>query len=153
MEYILYGNKLDGNDKEQGLLKKLSQRIGMLKQLSKYMTQGQLKAACEGIFTSRILYCLPLYSNVWGLANMDDTERRFSAFTKEDARKLQNKTLRLKSRNYELNVPTQALLNSTGDLSIQQLGAFHTALTFFKIVQNGQPKYLADKLILINSEN
>ena len=81
---FLYGNKLEGNDKEQGLLKKLSQRIGMLKQLRKYMTQGQFKAACEGIFTSRILYCLPLYSNVWGLANMDDTERRFSAFTKED---------------------------------------------------------------------
>ena len=81
---FLYGNKLSGKDKELGLLKKLSQRIGMLKQLSKSMSKPQLKTTCEGIFTSKLLYCLPLFSNVWGIKNMDDTERRFSALTKED---------------------------------------------------------------------
>ena len=81
---LLNGNKLTGSDKEIGLLKQLSQRIGMLKQLSKYMSKSQLKTTCEGIFTSKVLYCLPLFSNVWGVMNMDDT-----ALTKEDMRKLQ----------------------------------------------------------------
>ena len=66
---------------------------------------------------------------------MDETKRKFSALTKEDARKLQvlqNKVLRLKSGNFDLNVPTSVLLEATGDLSVQQLGAFHTTLTVFK---------------------
>ena len=95
---FLHGNKESGKDKEIGLFKKLSQRIGMLKQLSKFMSSNQLKKISEGIFTSKILYCLPLYSNIWGLENMDQTKRKFSALTKEDARKLQvlqNKVLRL----------------------------------------------------------
>ena len=153
---LLNGNKLTGSDKEIGLLKQLSQRIGMLKQLSKYMSKSQLKTTCEGIFTSKVLYCLPLFSNVWGVMNMDDTDRRYSALTKEDMRKLQvlqNKVLRLKSGNHELNVPTTELLEANNDLSVQQLGAFHTVLSVFKITCSGKPKYLADKLPLRNSIN
>ena len=81
---------------------------------------------------------------------MDVTERRFSALTKEDCRKLQvlqNKVLRLKIRNFDRNVPTTELLLAAEDLSVQQLGAFHTAVNVFKITQSGQPKYLAEKLV------
>ena len=85
----LYGNKLTGKDKIQGLLPKLSQRVGMLGKLNKFMTRSQFKETCDGIFTSSLLYCLPLFANVWGLQTMDDTSRRFVAFTKEDCRKMQ----------------------------------------------------------------
>ena len=77
------------------------------------MSKSQLKTTCEGIFTSKVLYCLPLFSNVWGVMNMDDT-----ALTKEDMRKLQvlqNKVLRLKPGNHELNVPTTELLEATNE--------------------------------------
>ena len=150
----LYGNKLQGKDKVTGLIPKLSQRVGMLGQLNRYMTRNQFNLVCDRIFTSCLLYCLPLFCNVWGLPSMEDTARRFTTFTKEDCRKLQvlqNKVLRLKTKKYDLNVPTSDLLDSTGDLSVHQLGAYHTIATVHRILRTGQPKYLADKLILNKS--
>ena len=147
----LYGNKLKGKDKVVGLIPKLSQRVGMLGKLNKYMTRDQFRLTCDGIFTSCLLYCLPLYCNVWGLPTMDDSVRRFQAFTKEDCRKLQvlqNKVLRLKTKNYEMNVPTNTLLDSTGDLSVHQLGVYHTMVTAHRIIRTGTPQYLAEKLVL-----
>ena len=79
---------------------------------------------------------------------MDDSVRRFQSFTKEDCRKLQNKVLRMKTGNYEMNTPTNVLLDATGDLSVHQLGAHHTIVTAHRIIRTGQPKYLADKLAL-----
>ena len=147
----LYGNKLSGKDKIIGLIPKLSQSVGMLGKLNRYMSRDQFKLASEGIFTSCLLYCLPLYCNVWGLPSMDDAARRFQAFTKDDCRKLQvlqNKVLRMKTKNFDLNVPTNVLLDSTGDLSVHQLGAHHTIVTAHRILTTGQPQYLADKLTL-----
>ena len=92
-----------------------------------------------------------LFANVWGIHSMDDKERRFSTITKEDMRKLQvlqNKVLRMKSNTKDLNTPTTELLACTGDLSVQQLGAFHTVLCIFKIIRSGKPRYLAEKLQL-----
>ena len=148
---FLHGNKLTGAEKEIGLVKKLSQRIGMIKQLNKFMSQTQLKSLCSGMFKSKLLYCMPLFTNVWGIHSMDDTERRFSTITKEDMRKLQvlqNKVLRMKSNTKDLNTPTTELLACTGDLSVQQLGAYHTVLCIFKIIRSGKTRYLAEKLQL-----
>ena len=147
----LYGNGKKGKDKVMGLIPKLSQRVGMLGKLNKYMTRDQFRQTSDGIFTSCLLYCLPLFSNVWGLPSMDDSVRRFQSFTKEDCRKLQvlqNKVLRMKTGNYEMNTPTNVLLDATGDLSVHQLGAHHTIVTAHRIIRTGQPKYLADKLAL-----
>ena len=147
----LYGNKKQGKEKVIGLIPKLSQRVGMLSKLNRYMTREQFKQTSDGIFTSCLLYCIPLFSNVWGLPTMDDTLRRFQAFTKEDCRRLQvlqNKVLRMKTKNYDLNVPTNHLLDKTGDLSVHQLGAHHTIVTAHRIIRTGQPQYLSSKLIL-----
>ena len=146
----LYGEKAEGN-KTEGLLSQLSKRVGMIKLVSKYMDGRQLNSVIDGLFTSKLLYCLPLYSNVWSMRNMDDTERKFSAFTKEDIRRLQvlqNRVLRIKCQNYNLNTPTADLVKSCGDLSVHQLGVFHTLLQVFKIINSGQPVYLAEKLLL-----
>ena len=86
---------------------------------------------------------------------MDDTNRCSVAFRKEDCRKLQvlqNKTLRLKTRNYTLNVPTSELLEASGALSVHQLGAYHTLVTVFKLAKSGQPQTLARKLVLQKPE-
>ena len=132
-----------------GLLSQLSQRIGIIKQICKYMSINQLNSVINGLFMSKLLYCLPLFSNVWGIESMDETDRRFSAFTKEDMRKmqvLQNRVLRIKSQNFELNTPTTELVRLCGDLSVQQLGVFHTLLQVFKIISTEKPVYLADRL-------
>ena len=97
----------------------------MLGKLNRYMSREQFRTTSDGIITSCLLYCLPLFCNTWGLPSMDDSTRRFQAFTKEDCRKLQvlqNKVLRMKTNNYEKNAPTNGLLEATGDLSVHQLG-------------------------------
>ena len=132
-----------------GLIPKLSQRVGMLGKLNKYMSRDQFRATCDGIFVSCLLYCLPLFCDIWGLPSMDDTARRSQSFTKEDCRKLQvlqNKVLKMKTKNYEKNAPTNKLLDATGDLSVHQLGAHHTIVTAHRIIVTGQPQYLAEKL-------
>ena len=148
---LLYGNKETGAGKIVGLLAKLSQRIGLLKSLCGYMSPSQLNSIINGLFTSKLLYCLPLYCNVWGDFDLDDTARRFTVFTKEDMRRLQvlqNRVLRIKCKNYDLNTPTLELVKSCGDLSVHQLGAYYTVLQVYKTITNHQPKYLSDKLIL-----
>ena len=73
----LYGNKLKGKDKLVGLVPQLSQRVGLLSKLAKVMSKRQLQMTCSGIFTSKLLYCLPIFSNVWGLPDLDDSNRIF----------------------------------------------------------------------------
>ena len=134
-----------GKDNITGLIPKLSQRVGMLTMLNKYLSRKQFKAACDGLFTSCLLYCLPLYSNVWGIDTMDDTDRRSPSFSKADCRKLQvmqNKILRLKSGIADRNTHTSDLLDATGDMSVHQLGAYQTLVTVFRILRSGQPNIL-----------
>lgn len=78
---------------------------------------------------------------------MDETDRRFTAFTKEDNRKfqvLQNKVLRLKT-GLGRDVSTAELTKASGDLSIQQLTAYHTIMTVFKTLKNEKPNYIYEK--------
>ena len=143
-----WGAYLYGTNSE-GLLNQLSQRVGMIRQLSKFMNRDQLNSVVNGLFNSKLLYCLPLFSNVWGIGNTDEIDRRYTAFTKEDMRRLQvlqNKVLRIKCQNYELNTPTSELVRMCGDLSVQQLGVFHTLLQVFKIINSGRPHYLVERL-------
>ena len=115
------------------------------------MSREQFRTTSDGLFTSCLLYCLPLFCNIWGLPTMDDSVRRFQTFTKEDCRKLQvlqNKVLKMKTNNFEKNAPTNGLLDTTGDLSVHQLGAHHTIVTAHSIIMTGQPQYLAEKLVI-----
>ena len=82
---------------------------------------------------------------------MDDSTRRFTAFTKDDSRRLQvlqNKVLRMMVDNSDRNTPTTELLKKSGMLSVHQLGAYHTLQTVFKTVTRQQPIYLAKRLPL-----
>ena len=105
---------------------------------------------CQGMFTSRLIYCIQLFGNVWGLPNLDEMNRRSMSFTKEDNRRLQvlqNKTLRLRSK-LGRDTPTSMLLSSTSELSVHQLTAFHTLMLIFKVVTSQKPRYLAERLQL-----
>ena len=72
----------------------------------------------------------------------------FTSFTKEDNRRLQvlqNKVLRLRTR-IDYNIPTNTLVKSSGELSVQQLTAYHTLTTVFKAVRLEKPVYHYEKL-------
>ena len=91
------------------------------------------------------MYCLPLFCNTWD----HDTEGRFSAFSKGDLNKLQilqNKVLHPRSKQNKYT-PVSTLLKYCNQLSVNQLGAFHTLLTMHKAIYEEKPKYVHDKLI------
>ena len=86
---------------------------------------------------------------------MDDENRRFSPFTKEDNRRLQvlqNKVMRMKT-NLPRDTPTVDLVKAAGDLSVQQLTAYHTVMTVYRSVTSGKPKYISDRFKLKRPEN
>ena len=120
----------------------------MLKRLVKVMPADKFKNISNGIFTSKLIYCLQLFGNVWGLPSLDENVRRFSSFTKDDNRKLQviqNKVLRLQS-GLPQDTPLTLLLEATNEMSVMQLTAYHTLMTVHRTISTGQPEYLARKL-------
>ena len=112
------------------------------------MPRERFNTISQGLFYSKLIYCLQVIGNVWGLSANDETNRRYTAFTKEDNRKLQtlqNQVLRLKT-GLSRYTPTHTLISASGDLSVQQLTAFHTLTSVQKIIHAGKPKYLSEKL-------
>ena len=43
----------------------------------------------SGLFYSKLSYCLPLYTNTWGLDDYKEEGQRFTSYTKEDNRRIQ----------------------------------------------------------------
>ena len=143
-KHYLYGEKwrIKKEDNFKGLIPKLIKRVGLLKQLRNKMSNETFNIICNGIFTSSIIYCLPVFGNVW--LNNETDDRRFRSFTKEDCRRLQvlqNNTLRLKL-NANKYTSCKELIEKSGELSIHQLIAYHTLLQVYKVIVNQEPKYL-----------
>ena len=135
---------LYGDEENPGLIKQLSQRIGILKRLKKYMPSSKFKQIVSGIYYSKQMYCLTVYGCVWGLpGNMDVNKRNSIMITKEDMRKLQvaqNSVMRLIT-NSRYDTPTSELLSKSKQLSIHQMMAFYTSCQVFNIHQNQFPTY------------
>ena len=144
----LYGEQWRESDNSRGLISQLSQRVGLLKKLVSLMPKARFNMVCQGLFYSKLLYCLQVIGNVWGIETTDLITRKFSSFTKEDNRRLQtlqNQVLQMKT-GLPPRTPTKTLLDISGDLSVQQLTAFATLATCHKIIQTGKPSALANKL-------
>ena len=134
---------LHGNEDNSGLLKQLSQRVGMLKRLRKYMNERQFKMILTGMFTSKLLYGITTWGGIWGLSSMDEHTRNKMAITKEDMRKLQviqNKALRL-LKWMPRETPVSTLLSANKELSVHQLVAYHTGVQMYKVSTTRQPTY------------
>ena len=58
---------LHGDNENQGLLDQLKQRVGILRKLSGVMQRQSLQLVTNGIFYSKLLYCLIVFGNVVGL--------------------------------------------------------------------------------------
>ena len=145
----LHGEQWRTNN-NMGLISQLSQRVGLLRRISNIASKQKLKMIADGLFYSKLSYCLPLFVNIWGLETYSDTEARFTCYTKEDNRKLQvlqNQVARiLINKPLDRHMPTKDLLNLSGDLSIHQLGALRTVSLVKKVLLQQKPKYLAETL-------
>ena len=121
MSEYLYGETWREKENFKGLIPKLSQRIGLLKILNnKKISRENFHMIATGIFTSVLLYCIPVFGNVWGVRNMDLENRRYTSFGKEDLRRLQvlqNKMCRLKT-GLPYDTPTSELLKKADELSV-----------------------------------
>ena len=145
---MTWKSHLYGDDEEEpGLLRTLSKRVGMLKLLRKHIPPGKYKQIMAGLFTSKLIYGICVWTGVWGIPGLAAEESRTS-ITKKDMNRLQvlqNKAMRLV--NYEdRSIPTVQLLNSTSSLSVHQLGAYLTLSQVFKIRESKLPEYHYERL-------
>ena len=145
---LTWKNHLYGDKDNQGLIPKLSKRVGMLQRLSKFMPKQRLKNFASGLFYSVMSYCLPVFGNVFGLATYKEKNSRYSSFTVNNNHQLQvlqNKVNRLLI-GAEYNTPTADLIRDTDSLSVQQMIAYQTAVAVHKITRANKPTYLANKM-------
>ena len=144
-------NHLYGDKENPGLLKQLSQGLGILKKIRHLMPENKFRNIAASIFTSKLIYCITVWGGVWGLSN--SPKCNYTTISKEDMRKLQvlqNKLMRLES-GLDYETPTKTLLEHCNYLSVHQLVAYHSGLQISKIVASHQPKYHFNRLQNINT--
>ena len=118
------------------------------------MSVDSFKLISNGLFTSLLIYCIHVYGNVWGIQENDETNRRYSSFTKADCQKLQvlqNKMLKLQT-GLPRDFSTCDLMKETQELSVHQLIAYYTLLQVHKTIVNKKPSYISEKFALRNSK-
>ena len=141
-------------DNHRGLIPQLSQRLGILRKLSQHSSKKKLRMLASGLFYSKLSYCLPLFTNTWGLDTYKVDMQRFTSFTKEDNRRMQviqNQVSRLLldkgvAGRFKQDLPTVDLLDTTDYLSIHQLGVQGTLVMIKRIILSEKPTYIFDKL-------
>ena len=139
---------LYGDNENEGLLSQLKKRVTCLKRLSKYMKKDALKNVSNGIFYSKLSYCLAVFGNVKSFTYRETN--KMYGLNAQDINKLQvlqNSVNRIIT-GARYGVSTKDLLRDTNSLSVMQLIALHTLMLVRKITNSGRPKYLAHRLIL-----
>ena len=135
----LFGDKSDPNKPIPGLISQLSQRVGLLCRLVKLLPKDRFKILVNGIFMSKLLNGLQIIGNVWSEDTLDGSNLRNNSFTKGNLHSLQvllNKVLRLQT-GLGYDTPIAQLLEESKMLSVNQLVAYTTISTVYKIKQSG----------------
>ena len=113
-------NHLYGDADNKGLVTQLSQRVGIIRRLKKFLPTPKFKQIVNGIYYSKQIYCMTVFGGLWGLpGSMDEDNRNSIMITKEDMRKLQvlqNSVMRI-TTNSRYDVPTSELLRKCKQLS------------------------------------
>ena len=139
----LYGDK-----ENEGLIPQLSKRVGILKRLREYLPDSRFRVIANGLFFSKLIYGISVWGGVWGLRTYDDEERKFTAISKEDMRRLQvlqNCVMRLMTR-LEFGTSTEELCRRSNNLSVHQLVAYHSVNQVYRIYNTQRPSYHYNRL-------
>ena len=138
---VLLGVSMQGNLKwsEQivTLVGKLKKRLTGLDKLRLIMNKKKKKNIVQGVFNSVLCYCLPLFG---GCNNNEMKTLQVQ----------QNRAARI-----VLNLPPRSnrksMFEKLGWMTVQQLIAYHTLLSVFRIRQSKEPEYLARALTRDNN--
>ena len=139
-------NHLYGDENESGLLRTLSQQLGILKKLRKYTEPKRYLTLMSGIFMSRLMYGISAWGYVSGIPGQQAEFR--AGITKRDIQRLQslqNKALKLTFYRDPM-YPTKLLMKETNQLSINQLIALHIIMSTYKINLSKKPEYHYERL-------
>ena len=110
------------------LLKKLKKRLTALENLRRIIPFNLKKRITEGIFTSVLAYCLP----VFGGCDM---------FEMEALQVMQNKAARLVTGSQQ-RTSRKEIFAQVEWMTVNQLIFYHSALSTFRIKQSKEPEYL-----------
>ena len=147
----MWGESWRDKDNARGLIPDLIKRIGLLRYLARGSSRSKIKSLVAGMFTSKILYGLPLVSSIWGLQNYNYELNKLSC-PKSAMIKLQScqrQTLFFLGNDSNMNtdLPTVDLLRITGSLSVHQMAAMHIIRLGLRILRFQKPKYLYNMMI------
>ena len=74
---LTWKNHLYGDQENTGLVSQLGKRLGMLSKLSKFMSKEKLRYFSNGIFYSKLNYCLHVFGNVFGMDTYKESIRKY----------------------------------------------------------------------------
>ena len=114
------------------LLGKLRKRLTGLAHLRNIIPYNLRKTITEGMFTSVLAYCLPVFGGC-------DKEELLSLQV------MQNKAARLVT-HFPLRASRKEMFAQLGWLSVNQLIFYHSALATYRIRESREPEYLASLL-------
>ena len=114
------------------LLKKLKKRLTALECLRNIIPYRLRKTITEGIFTSVLVYCLPVFGGC-------------DQFEIEALQVMQNKAARLVTHSHA-RVPRKQIFTQLGWLTVSQLIHYHTALSTYRVRHCKEPEYLSSFL-------
>ena len=140
---LLLGCEMEANlkwDAQTSLvLSKLRTRLVGLTSLKYVVPYPTLNTITTGMFNSVLVYCLPLY----GGCNVSQLK---------SLQVMQNKAARVVS-HLPPRTSREFLYNRIKWLTVNQLVAYHTLITVFKIRETGEPEYLAQFLKYDNRQD
>ena len=132
----LLGCKFQSNMKwhaqVQEVVKKLRGRICALSTIQSFVPYSARKMIVEGIFTSVLSYCLPVYG---GCENYDIDSLQI----------MQNKAARIVTRS-SLRTPRKDLFDQLNWMTVKQQIFYHSALAIYRVRQSQEPEYLSSKM-------
>ena len=117
---------------KKSLIKKLTTRLNGLTKVAKYAPFKSRLMVANGIFMSKLSYCMPLWSGC-------------EKYLKSALQIVQNKAARLVT-NSGPRTPIKTMLKQCGWLSVNQLAIYHTMVLQYKTVQTRTPEYLFNKI-------
>ena len=115
-------------DNRESLLRSLNSRVGALKMVCKVAGFKTRKMIANGIFMSKIMYCIALWG---GCANQ----------LLNSLQKVQNKAARAVTK-VDWNTPTKLVLRQCGWLSVKQLVVYQSSILVYKVMRTASPRYL-----------
>ena len=119
-------------ENENSLVKSLNVRLGAIKKLSNVASFKTRKTIASGIFMSKLIYLMPLWSGC-------------EEYLIQALQVVQNKAARSVA-HLNIFTPTKTLMKVCGWMSVRQLLAYHSLVLLHKTLTNKAPVYLYQKV-------